>query len=423
MTPTTERQYVAPGPVGFQQTARAIATRAARLAVDPRNQHLARHLVKDAPAHDQRAEAEALYKVASGLSEWTLPDGRSGRVRYAREAGETIPEPEQFLARGGDDCDGQTLFLATMLRALGHHPTVVLVEAGDAWHVYVRDELTDGTTIPCDATYPDKGFGWEYDGGNRWEYRVSEGGWLARLFEGARNVFGLAGVGDRLGAFTESDVTFQHAGKKYSRREWERITYAAAITRGEDLAEVRRHYNLWWQGNPTENPTLAAGLVRDLLLIGEYGRADQLQRDLNAAAGDPDRPIIQYWHLGKRWNRAEWRSNLANANKAEWHHDKIRRDFDPTVSGETSTLLDWPDLARQHLGDLDASWHHNRAHNLASALGMTPPVPTAGQIAEAPETARSVALGGAVTARGLAITLLGVAALIAYGGRRRGRAA
>ena len=198
---------VANGPLGLQQSARQLARLAATYSEQPRFEEMAERLVSDVRSGDHVGEARRLWEVASGRQEYTV-DGDRRRIRYRREAGEALRAPDVFLATAAGDCDDQVLFLATALAALGHAPVVKVISVrrddGELdWHVYVVD-VTPATVdapsrrIALDSTFPDRGFGWEYDGRavHAWQFPVDDATvWtrladmLAGVADGARALF------------------------------------------------------------------------------------------------------------------------------------------------------------------------------------------------------------------------------------------
>lgn len=202
---------IADGVRGIRQTGALIAKRAARLAdgnafgwggfAPLPYDELAEQLIAGVPPHDFRGEAIRLYEIASGRRSYRLPVGIVGTIRYRRERDERLRDPDVFLHTGAGDCDDQTLFLATMLAALGHDPLVRIIEAdganGPDYHVYVVDRTPDGHTLALDATFAEHGAGWEFPDPIRgWDFPVPNRGGFpgGRMLGGATTLTDPRGI-------------------------------------------------------------------------------------------------------------------------------------------------------------------------------------------------------------------------------------
>lgn len=184
--PTVSYEYVLPGAAGLRQTGRMIARRASVLARRPDVQRLATELVRaaDVPAKDHAGEARVLWEIMAGERPYLTPDGRELTMRYQREWGEVIRDPDVLLLEGAGDCDDFTLFLLATLGALGFEGDAVVMRRTNAegvaeWHVYPVVHPPDGSqSIVLDATpvLPEgPAYDWAApnDGpGNVWAYQV-----------------------------------------------------------------------------------------------------------------------------------------------------------------------------------------------------------------------------------------------------------
>lgn len=276
--PTVSYEYVLPGAAGLRQTGRLIARRAARLAQRPDVQRLATEIVRGAgvPAKDHAGEARVLWEIMAGERPYITPDGRELTMRYQREYGEVIRDPDVLLLEGAGDCDDFSLFLLATLGALGFEGDAVVMRRTNAagvaeWHVYPVVHPPDGSqALVLDATpvLPEGPvFDWAApnDGpGNVWAYEVralpdpigavvdtviglvqdvvggsgpSAGSATAsRVFAGARAQAGLgfASAGAGLGAAEpQSDAAFPGgttrevaAFEHFGPSGWERVTEA-----------------------------------------------------------------------------------------------------------------------------------------------------------------------------------------------------
>ena len=184
--PTVSYEYVLPGAAGLRQTGRKIARRASVLAQRPDVQRLATELVRaaDVPAKDHEGEARVLWEIMAGERPYITPDGRELTMRYQREYGEVIRDPDVLLLEAAGDCDDFTLFLLATLGALGFEGDAVVMRRTNAagvaeWHVYPIVHPPDGSqSLVLDATpvLPEgPAFDWAApnDGpGNVWAYQV-----------------------------------------------------------------------------------------------------------------------------------------------------------------------------------------------------------------------------------------------------------
>ncbi len=158
--PTVSYEYVLPGPAGLRQTGRKIARRASVLAARPDVQRLATELVRAAgvPPKDHAGEARVLWEIMAGERPYITPDGRELTMRYQREWGEVIRDPDVLLLEGAGDCDDFTLFLLATLGALGFEGDAVVMsrtgpDGAAEWHVYPVVHPPDGSAaLVLDAT-------------------------------------------------------------------------------------------------------------------------------------------------------------------------------------------------------------------------------------------------------------------------------
>lgn len=112
-------------------------------------------IVRSAPAHDELAEAIAIYHCV--LS----------NIRFMKDPvnKEKLYPPAELLKIGAGDCDDISMLIAALLLAIGIPTRLVTVSASDAdpqqfSHVYVEAQI-DGQWIPMDAARPEAKFGAE----------------------------------------------------------------------------------------------------------------------------------------------------------------------------------------------------------------------------------------------------------------------
>lgn len=111
----------------------------------------AKDIIRQVPAHDEWAEAEAIYT-------WVLQNVRFAKDPVTKEA---LYPPSELLKIRSGDCDDISMLLGALYLAVGYPARLVTIAANpnapdDFSHVYVEVELPPGSNhwISADAARP-----------------------------------------------------------------------------------------------------------------------------------------------------------------------------------------------------------------------------------------------------------------------------
>ena len=145
---------------------------------DPSMRKLALQITKNCPERDGLCEAKAIFDFTKANIRYTgdiapVRMGRSGPV----EGIDLFQSAKRTLEIGGDDCDGHSIFNATMLAHNGITPILRVTAStrnGDDEHIYAGGILpkgsSDGKFLALDSTLPGNRFGVELPRGRTTDF-------------------------------------------------------------------------------------------------------------------------------------------------------------------------------------------------------------------------------------------------------------